>query len=103
MDEDCSDWLAGTYRLLQFQSNRRSLHWPGQNQSHQDFNDRTGAVVSLRMKGKEEPARDPSDASPFLTHGADDFSSHGVCKTTTLLPQPEDQLLRTDGFPVGAK
>ena len=67
----------------------------GKNQSHQDFNDRTGAVVSLRMNGKEEPARDPRDAPPFLTHGADDFSSHGLCKTTTLLPQPEDQLLRT--------
>lgn len=38
------------------------------------------------MKGKEEPARDPRDAPLFLTHGADDFSSHGLCKTTTLLP-----------------
>ena len=71
------------------------MHWPGYNQAHQDFNDRTRDVVSLRMKVKEEPPRNPRDVPPFLTHGADDFSSHGLCKTTIILRQPEDQLLRT--------
>ena len=55
---------------------------------------RTGAVVALREKGKEDPPHDPRDAPPFLTHGSDDFSRHGLCKTPTLLSRPENQLLR---------
>ena len=41
------------------------------------LDDRTGAVVTQRKKGKGEPPRDPRDAPPFLTHGADDFSLNG--------------------------
>ena len=51
------------------------------------LHDRTGAVVALREKGKEEPPRDPRDAHRIGTpksspHGADDFSHHGPHDTS---------------------
>ena len=35
------------------------------------------------------------DATSFLTHGCEDFSSHILSNTPTTLPRPENQLLRT--------
>ena len=71
------------------------MHWLGLNEDLQDYHDRTGAVVALRKIGKEEIPRDLREAPPFLTHGVHDFSSHGLYKTPSLLPRPENQLLRT--------
>ena len=55
------------------------------------LDDRTGAVVALRRKGKEEPPRDPRDAHRLTPksppHGADDFSRHGPHVTSPRSPR----------------